>query len=86
MDNMENIFTSSEQVENLRKSFEKLGFDPNSAVQELEQNKYQLVAKSSCRHCWGTGNIHTEEGWTSSSFGKGLVDKLCHCVKVKKRK
>lgn len=102
---MDNIFTNKEQVENLRKSFEKLGIDADEAVQELnEQNKYQLTAKSSCRQCWGTGNIRVEEkvkeeqliNLSSSHHSQyetvmvpqknHLVDKLCHCVKVKKRK
>lgn len=96
-----NIFTSREQVDNLRKSFEKLGVDGNQAVQELSENKYEWRAKSSCRSCWGTGNIKVEEQLPETPITiaststpefenvkpkKGLVDKLCSCVKVKKRK
>ncbi len=96
---MDNIFTSKDQVNNLRKSFEKLGVDADAAIQELsDKDKYQLRAKSSCRQCWGTGNIQLEqennEPISSVSIHettmirprKILVDKLCSCVKVKKRK
>ena len=103
---MESIFTGRDQVDNLRKSFEKLGVNADDAIQELaqqEKDKYQLRAKSSCRQCWGTGNIRMEEEVKEEkliNLSSGarqyetvmvpqknrLVDKLCHCVKVKKRK
>lgn len=103
MQEMESIFTGRDQVDNLRKSFEKLGVNADEAIQELsDKNKYQLRAKSSCRQCWGTGNVQLEQelpppestiASTTDQYitqsikpKKGLVDKLCHCVKVKKRK
>lgn len=67
------IFTSKDTLENIKKSFNKLGI--TDAVPE-NTNIY-LKARGNCNSCWGTGKISVEIN------GK-LQDKYCKCVRIKK--